>query len=30
MKTLKRIFAVLALLSAVLLISYLAFTRGQV
>ena len=30
MKTLKRIFAVLALLSAVLLISYLAFTGGQV
>ena len=30
MKKLKRIFAVLALLSAVLLISYLAFTGGQV
>lgn len=30
MKKLKRIFAVLALLLAVLLISYLAFTGGQV
>ncbi len=30
MRTLKRIFAVLALLSAVLLISYLVFTGGQV
>ena len=30
MKTLKRIFAVLVLLSAVLLISYLVFTGGQV
>lgn len=30
MKTLKRIFAVLALLLTVLLISYLVFTGGQV
>ena len=30
MRTLKRIFAVLALLWAVLLISYLVFTGGQV
>lgn len=30
MKKLKRIFAVLALLAAVLLISYLVFTGGQV
>ena len=30
MKKLKRIFAVLALLLAVLLISYLVFTGGQV
>lgn len=30
MKKLKRIFAVLALLSTVLLISYLVFTGGQV
>lgn len=30
MKTFRRIFAVLGLLSAILLISYLAFTGGQV